>query len=94
MAGTGGANRSGGLTANGIPRNLLTVTVADGSTVVVPMISPTSIVTVGLCVAFGACGGPFHLVLSRVTDRYCGWPPEMAYAPVADGGAGGCPLYR
>jgi hypothetical protein len=53
-AGTGGAKRSGGLTAKGIPRNLLTVTLADGSTVVVPMTSPTSIVTVGLCVGMGA----------------------------------------
>ena len=62
MAGTGGAKRSGGLTAKGIPRNLLTVTLADGSTVVVPMTSPTSIITVGLCVGMGACGWPSQIV--------------------------------
>ena len=45
--GTGGENRSGGLTANWIPRNLLTVTDEDGKIVAMPMTAPESIVAVG-----------------------------------------------
>lgn len=44
---SGGENRSGGLFAKGTPRNLLTVAVAMGREVVVPITTPASIVTVG-----------------------------------------------
>ena len=43
----GGEKRSGGEAANGIPRNLLTTTEAEGRTVVVPTTGPDAIVTVG-----------------------------------------------
>ena len=43
----GGENLSGGLCAKGIPRNLFTVAVAASGLVVVPAITPASIVTVG-----------------------------------------------
>lgn len=45
---SGGKNRSGGA-AKGIPRNLLTVAVAEGKLVVVPTITPDGNVTVGAC---------------------------------------------
>ena len=44
---SGGANRVGGLFAKGTPKNLLTVAVAAGNDVVVPMTTPESIVAVG-----------------------------------------------
>ena len=44
---SGGENRVGGLFANGTPKNLLTVAVAAGRAVVVPMTTPESIVAVG-----------------------------------------------
>lgn len=43
----GGENLSGGEAANGIPRNLFTVAVADGIEVVVPTTGPESITAVG-----------------------------------------------
>ena len=43
---SGSAKRVGGLFAKGTPRNLLTVAVAAGSEVVVPMTTPASIVAV------------------------------------------------
>lgn len=43
----GGENRSGGEAANGIPRNLFTVAVADGIEVVVPTTNPESMTAVG-----------------------------------------------
>lgn len=43
----GGENLSGGEAANGIPRNLFTVAVADGIEVIVPTTKPESITTVG-----------------------------------------------
>lgn len=43
---TGGEKRTGGA-ANGIPRNLLTVTVDEGRLVVVPMTTPESSVAEG-----------------------------------------------
>ena len=92
LAGTGGAKRSGGLTAKGMPRNLFTVTVADGRTVVVPMTSPTSMVTVGLCVGLGACGCPSDITLIAATDDTWGWPSEIVCTTAADVGACGCPL--
>ena len=45
--GTGGEKRSGGLNANGMPRNLLTVTVEEGRFVTVPITVPESMVAVG-----------------------------------------------
>ncbi len=44
---SGGENRFGGVTAYGMLRNLFTVAVDDGSTVVVPMIRPGRRVAVG-----------------------------------------------
>ena len=66
FAGVGGEKRSGGLTAKGMPRNLLTVTVADGNTVVVPMTTPTSMVAVGKLVEAGAWGWPSEIWLTAV----------------------------
>jgi hypothetical protein len=43
----GGENLSGGEEANGIPRNLFTVAVADGNKVVVPNSGPESIEALG-----------------------------------------------
>lgn len=43
----GGENLSGGEAANGMPRNLFTVAVADGNVVVVPTNGPESMTTVG-----------------------------------------------
>ena len=45
--GAGGENRTGGDAANGMPRYLLTATVAEGRIVVVPTITPDATVTVG-----------------------------------------------
>ena len=44
---SGGRKRLGGVTAYGILRNLFTVAVDDGRTVVVPVIRPGRITTVG-----------------------------------------------
>jgi len=46
-AGAGGENLSGGEAAKGIPKNLFTVAVAEGTEVVVPTRIPESIITVG-----------------------------------------------
>ena len=43
----GAEKRSGGEAANGTPRNLLTVVEEEGNDVVVPTITPASIVAVG-----------------------------------------------
>ena len=43
----GGENLSGGEAANGMPRNLFTVAVADGNVVVVPINGPEPTTTVG-----------------------------------------------
>lgn len=73
--GTGGENLSGGLTAKGIPKNLFTVTVAEGKEVVVPITSPTSIVAVGLLEAAGACGWPSEIwVIGAAPVVAWGWP--------------------
>lgn len=46
--GPGALNRRGGVSANGMPRNLSTLAVAEGSKVVVPKTTPESRVTDGL----------------------------------------------
>lgn len=43
----GGLKRSGGESANGMPKNLLTIAVAEGRVVEVPIIFPESILAVG-----------------------------------------------
>jgi hypothetical protein len=65
-ASCGGANLRApvGLAANGTPKNLLTVAVAPGFEVVVPMITPESIVTIGLQIT-----KPARNVLSMVSIR-------------------------
>ena len=46
--GSGGENLSGGVIANGTPRNLFVVAVAYGTEVVVPTTGPEDNVTVGM----------------------------------------------
>ena len=52
----GGAKRSGGDRAKGIPRNLLTAAVTDGKVVFVPTSGPEARVTVGASVVLLAVG--------------------------------------
>lgn len=61
----GGLNLSGAV-ANGIPRNLFTVAVADGREVVVPMIGPDGRTTTGLGVGDGV---PIWTVYGFQVDR-------------------------
>jgi hypothetical protein len=57
---SGGLKRSGGESANGIPKYLLTMAVAEGSVVDVPIIIPESILAVG------DPGSTFALVSKRM----------------------------
>lgn len=62
-ASVGGANRSGGVCANGIPRNLLTPFDEFGTDVVTPTTLPFAIVAVG------TEAGAASILVNRVSPR-------------------------
>lgn len=61
----GGAKRSGGDRAKGIPRNLLTAAVAEGKVVCVPTSGPEARVTVGASVAWLAVGAEAAVEMTK-----------------------------